>query len=221
VTIHHPARWSEPVLRQLHLYLVNEPLHIHDPFAGTGNRLGDLADWIGAGFSGTEIEPEWIVDDRVMCGDSTDAGTYPREPFIVVTSPVYPNGMTDHFRAVPGDRRMTYRHQLATTTGGDRELHPHNMGRYGNAIRRGAKSEATYWDLANRCVRWWPDKVYVNVKDCYALGRRVEVVKGWEVLLESHGYGGSRIRVPTPGYRDGANREARVYHEVILIGERT
>jgi hypothetical protein len=51
-------------------------LPVHDPFAGTGERLGALCDTLGLTFTGTEIEPEFARDRRVHAGDSAEAGTY-------------------------------------------------------------------------------------------------------------------------------------------------
>lgn len=93
----HPARYSAVLLDALRPILAAAP-HVHDPFAGTGERLGALCDELGVSFTGTEIEPEFAEDRRVMVGDSRDAGTYPRLPHWIVTSPVYPNGMADNFR---------------------------------------------------------------------------------------------------------------------------
>src|SRR5690606_14377285 len=98
-------------------------------------RLGELCDRLGLVFTGTELEPEFIADPRVRPGDSTMAQTYPAHEHAVVTSPAYPNGMTDHFRARDASRRHTYRQALATVLGHDRPLHPNNMGRWGNRHR--------------------------------------------------------------------------------------
>lgn len=104
MTAAHPARWSPQIIDVLRTELAGAPW-VHDPFAGTGERLGALCDEIGVEFSGTELEEAFIVDPRVVPGDSRDNRTYPRlpwpaigwGPYWIVTSPVYPNGMADHF----------------------------------------------------------------------------------------------------------------------------
>ena len=107
--VHHPARYSAVLLDTIRPALAGAP-HVHDPFAGTGERLGALCDELGVTYSGTEIEPSFIVDPRVRQGDSRRWPTYPpfwpvqpgsapeRVPYWIATSPVYANGMADNFR---------------------------------------------------------------------------------------------------------------------------
>jgi hypothetical protein len=219
--VRHPCPFPAPVLAALAPLLSALAAPVHDPFAGTGLRLGALCDRLGLEFTGTEIEPEFIVDPRVLEGDSTDPHTYPPPPYVIATSPVYPNGMTDHFQARDESRRHTYRQYLAAITGEDRPLHPHNMGRWGNRFRRSARSEATHFAIARRCVRHWPDRALVNVKDVVAASYHVPVVEIWASLLREAGY---RIQaeheVRTPGQRDGANGDLRAEHEAILVAVR-
>lgn len=98
---YHPARYSAELISAFAVELFDCP-HAHDPFAGTGERLGSLCDEMGVTFSGTELEGVFIRDPRVWPGDSRDPWTYPRcrdiEPYWVVTSPVYANGMADNFK---------------------------------------------------------------------------------------------------------------------------
>ena len=221
MTVAHPCRFTPAVLDALAPVIEGFGLPVHDPFAGTGERLGALCDRLGVGFSGTEIEPEFIVDPRVQPGDSTRAGTYPAVPHILITSPVYPNGMTDHFEARDGSRRHTYRQALATNLGRDRPLHINNMGAYGNKIRRSHRSEQQHWGLATACLAHWPDTVIVNVKDTIARGERVPVVATWAGLLTDAGWGVTDwIVVDVHGQRHGANGHARVDHEVILVAQK-
>lgn len=113
----HPAPYSPEVLDVLSALITDiaagrvnrhpklgalpiEPIrHVHDPFAGEGARLGALCDALGVTFSGTELEAPFIIDPRVKHGNSTKRGTYPRRRHVIVTSPVYPNGVADHFEA--------------------------------------------------------------------------------------------------------------------------
>lgn len=57
--------------------LLHPGTRIHDPFAGEGVRLGSMATRQGLTFTGTEIEPAFIGDERVAMGDATDPATYP------------------------------------------------------------------------------------------------------------------------------------------------
>jgi hypothetical protein len=190
---------------------------VHDPFAGTGERLGRLCDELGFEFTGTEIEPEWIVDARVHRGDSTDADAYPTGEYVIATSPSYPNGMADHFKASKIEGRNTYRQALARTRGGaDRPLHVNNTGRYN--IRRGQHIEAQYWTLVRAAVAHWPDRAVVNVKDFYYENTKIyPLVDKWTELLGDYGYEiVDRTDVETPGQRYGANPE-RVEAEAVLV----
>jgi hypothetical protein len=231
----HPARWAPEILSAVTPYLLGLRLPVHDPFAGTGERLGKLCDEIGVDYSGTEIEPEFIRDDRVRPGDSTDPDTYPArhdqgcdrlgwacdctgDAYMIVTSPVYPNGMTDHFEAKDASRRHTYRQGLAGIIGHDRPLHPNNMGRWGNHYRRSPRSETTHFEIARQCIEHWPRWAIVNVKDVKAATYSVPVVELWRALLAARGYEiVDTKRVLTPGQRNGANGHLRVEHEVVLL----
>ncbi len=220
-TAAHPAQFSAPILAKLLEILPTFGLPVHDPFAGPGTRLANLCDHLGLAFTGTEIEAPFIVDTRVRQGDSTHPDTYPRPPYVVVTSPVYPNGMTDHFHAKDGSKRHTYRQGLADVLGFDRELHPNNMGRWGNAHRRSKRSEGIHWDIAQQCVRHWPTWCVVNVKDVVAADYRVDVVDRWATLLQESGYAIMvEHAIATPGQRNGANGQLRADHEVIIEATR-
>jgi hypothetical protein len=220
ITIDHPARYSVELLPVIGRALADWALPVHDPFAGTGERLGQLCDELSLPFTGTEIEPEWIADARVRQGDSTEAGAYPTGDYALATSPTYPNGMADHFRAGDDSHRNTYRQALQRTRGADRELHPNNTGRYNN--RRGQRIEAQYWKLCRVAVAHWPARAVVNVKDFYYQNEQLyPVVTKWIALLEEHGYTvRERIDVPCPGNRYGANRQ-RVETEAVLVCERS
>ena len=215
----HPAKWSKEILARIAPILRDWRLPVHDPFAGTGERLGHLCDQLGLVFTGTDIEPEFARDPRVRGGDSTEAGTYPSGTFCVVTSPAYPNGMSDHFKAGDGSRRHTYRQALATILGEDRPLHEHNMGRYG--ARYGQKALARHYAIAERCVAHWSERVLVNVSDFVAAGERHPVVGPWRRILEGHGYEIiGEIPVATPRQRNAANAELRVDEEAVLVANR-
>lgn len=216
----HPAKWTPEILAVIAPTLRAWQLSVHDPFAGTGERLGKLCDQLGLPFTGTEIEPEFARDARVASGDSTRADTYPREPYCIVTSPAYPNGMTDHFNASNVTGRHTYRQALTQILGHDRPLHDNNMGRYG--IRYGADALARHYAIARRCVHHWPDRVIVNVSD-FITGKttRVRVVEQWWEILETAGYtADDQIPVATPRQRHGANADVRVDEEAVLVAIR-
>lgn len=223
----HPARFTSTIVDAL-AALLDLPTNVerfvvHDPMAGTGERLGVLADRLGLTFTGTEIEPTFIVDRRVVVGDATDPTTYPLDPHVIVTSPPYPNGVADHFAATDSSRRHTYRSAIATIEGRDRPLDERNLARYGFRGRgESSRARATYWRLAREVVEcWWTDRAIVNVKD-FRVGATVEpVVDGWaDVLVDAGFVIVERVVVPTPGQRFGANGDVRVDHEVVLDAHR-
>lgn len=214
----HPCRWTPAILAAVEPHIAGLGLAVHDPFAGTGERLGALCDRLGLAFTGTEIEAPFIIDRRVRQGDSTSALTYPAHRHCIVTSPVYPNGLADHFRARDGSLRHTYRQALASITGHDRPLAEANMGRHG--IRSGHKAEARHFDLADRCVRRWPTDVVVNVSDFPHRWELWPLVDRWRALLARHGYMlTGELEVRTPRQRQGANPH-RADHETVLIAHR-
>jgi hypothetical protein len=217
----HPATYSDQLLPHLGEAVAAWGLPVHDPFAGTGTKLGRLCDELGLDFTGTEIEPELIADPRVRHGDSIDAETYPAREYVICTSPTYGNGMNDHFKAKDDSKRMNYRWALAQINGYDRELHVNNSGRYGVAERRSAGSERHYWRVNRACVAHWPDRCLVNVKDVGPYGGElVPLVGRWIVLLEGFGYEiVKRVDVECPGNKNSPNRE-RAETEAVLVCER-
>lgn len=240
----HPCPFSREVIDGFERIILREwPTFMgrpvfHDPWAGPGERLGELAKRLFLCWSGTEIEETFIVHPGVMLGDSTDPTTYPWHPshrnydlalgwgWVVITSPVYPNGMADNYARL-GDVRRTYKQSIAEAEGAVRDLHENNMGQYGY---RGTDREGRslrrkrYWDLADRSVVHWASArmALVNVSDFIHSNGDVEpVITDWVALLERHGWKvAETYEVATRGYRNGANRDARTDGEVILVAVR-
>lgn len=227
----HPARYSPEIIDSFTDVLprrLRPDDQIHDPFAGTGERLGALADDLGFRFSGTEIEPEFIVDERVRVGDATDPMTTPLGRFWIVTSPVYPNGIADHWHARDGSRRRTYRSALASILGHDRPLAENNMGRWGYRHAKSVSNTARmmYWSLATRAVQAWRTGaavgIVLNVSDFVAAGKVVSVVDPWRDLITSNGFDVvEQLDIETRRWRDGANQDTRVDAETIIIAVRS
>ena len=220
VSVVHPARFTPAILEVVAPTLDHWRLPVHDPFAGTGERLGRLCDQLRLDFSGTEIEAEFIVDPRVAPGDSTDPTTYPTGQHCVVTSPTYGNGINDHFHARDGGRRHTYRQALANNLGHDRPLAPNNTGRYA-VVRGGTSAEVRYWRVHRDAVGCWPPRAIVNVSDFVNGGETYPLVARWVQLLAAHGYAVvDQIEVATPRQRHGSNGNVRCGTEVVLVCER-
>ncbi len=243
----HPARFSAEIVDVFADLLLAEwpdfmgrPV-LHDPFAGSGERLLELCNRLNWGlFSGTEIEASFIEVDGVLHGSATDPSTYPpvRLPnetvtggWVVITSPAYPNGMSDHHAARDDSKRYTYRKAVADIEGADRPLHEDNMGRYGyRGTRREGRSEKrkAYWDIAERSVRNWGSAamVLLNVSDFVYSRDGVEhvepVVADWQALMRRHGWDYQTVvPVGTRRMGNGENRDKRVDAEYVIVCRRT
>lgn len=250
----HPARFSDEVV-DLFVEIINhevtdwfDPPTLWDPFAGTGEALADIASRCIPGginplpYGGTEIEPLFIVDTQhILEGDATCAAFYPpalaaRDPlgrwgrgrYIIVTSPVYPNGVADNHLPQDASKRYFYRKTKIELSGDPTaELHINNMGRYGyRGTKRGgiSKRRAEYWRIASESVHWWStaDMVLVNVSDFKHSNGQIEpLVTDWRCLLKEFGWT-SIIEHPvaTSRMKNGANADQRAEHEVILVAKR-
>lgn len=240
----HPARFSKEVvdtlvdllqsLNKLSVKAGRRPgLWIHDPFAGTGERLYEIAGRLNppAGYTGTEIEPEFIVLHKtelgtVYPGDATKPH-YPINPHIIVTSPAYPNGMADSWAAQDPSKHKNYRMALSEITGEDRQLNINNQGRYGyRGTGPGSQKRKEYWRIAREAVKNWDGAslVIVNVSDFMYSKLGVDhtepVVQEWADLLLEHGWQTYRVPVGTRRMRLGANSDKRVPAEWILVGSK-
>lgn len=225
MTAPHPARWSPQIIDVLRDLIKGYGIqHVHDPFGGTGERLGALCDESGVRFTATDIEAWPDSDPRVKQADATDPLSYPWayvpgvrnwdpecfETTWTVTSPVYPNGVADNFLPKDESRRYTYRNSLG------QELHANNAGRY--SVRRGVSAEAAYWRIHWQALQWWSPNVIVNVKDFIHKDAVYPLVQKWANLLTEFGYSElETLLVPCPGIGDGKHREKRVPHESVLV----
>jgi Protein of unknown function (DUF3631) len=221
--VKHGAQYSKQLLKDLARPLAAWGLPVHDPFAGLGVVLGRLCDDLGLPFTGTEIEPCWIVDSRVDAGDSTNADTYPTGEYVICTSPTYGNGCGDDmpYRPKSPYTYNTYRHWKGETLGHDEPLLDNNTGQY--TLRHGSeRAERRYWGIHRAALAHWPDRVIVNVKDFpHRNTETYPLTEKWRALLEEHGYEILKQHDPeTQGNRYGENRERRVETEAILVCER-
>lgn len=228
----NPARYHPNIIEALRGLL---PRHVptgslvYDPFAGDGQRLGTLCDQLGLDFRGGDLEDWQGRDPRVSWGaDATGSWSYPprqcpgrqrrgqdpRSWWAVVTSPTYNNGVNDHFEPKDDSYRMTYR------VAAGHALHAHNTGRYSG--RGSVTGEQAYWRLHREAVRWWPNLALVNVKDSIRDQAIYPLVDKWADLLGRNSYQiAERLVVPCPGNRRGANGQARVDNEEILVACRS
>lgn len=257
-TVIHHAKYSREVL-VLMRFLLPPNSRVHDPFAGTGSRLGDIADercWL---MTGTELEGPFIEDARIVQGDACDPSTYPaplacpvcqsvqphtgmhldKRPLLIdpnagnismctghargysiVTSPVYPNGMADSWKKRDDSKHKTYRTALAATTGVDRELHEHNMGRWGYRGNALGVNRQMYWHIARKAIACWSsaEQLIVNVSDSISGDRTLPVVREWVAALEEAGWRDiEQHPVVTPRDRSSQHGDRRVDNEVVLV----
>lgn len=210
----HPAQFHPNILAAIKPHLAELDGLIFDPFAGTGIRLGQMCDELGKPFKGIDIENWPDHDPRITIGDASNIESYPGVPFTVVTSPTYPNGISDHFKPSDKSKRFTYRTALG------QPLQENNTGRY--SVRGGKKQMEKYWLICYDAIYNWVKKdanVFVNVKNFYHQGEIVDLVHMWKNTLSAHGYLIDEVlEVECPGIRFGANSKARVDHESIIIG---
>lgn len=244
----HPARYSEPIVRLLAEIVCAEYPEwlgrpsIVDPCAGTGEALREFqrltveldASGYSVGFDvhGIEIEPVWIVDDIVRQGDATDISCYPDSPvgrLVIMTSPVYANGIADNFIPKDDSTRFTYiAKAIRRLDDPTFRLHPNNQAAYGyRGTKRGGKSKRrdAYWTLADQMVGVWSkvaEMVLLNVSDFKHSSGEIEPhVMDWRQLLARHGFVDQlEIPVATPRMRNGENADQRVETEVIIRARR-
>lgn len=201
----HPSEYSPEVLDVVRSLLEQDaPARVHDPYAGRGVRLGTLCDALGIAFTGSDIERYEETDARVIVGDAADVSTYPREPFAVVTSPVYfGNRISSDYVGGPlPTTKRNGRRAYGISLG--RALHPENLAR---VCRPG--SEARYYEGHAHAVKHWGALAIVNVD--------APIAPGWIALLGAHGYADLVVHdVVTRRYRGPANSEKRADHEVVI-----
>jgi hypothetical protein len=231
----HGAQFSDTIVDEIRTILAERypefwgrPM-LWDPFAGRGVKLARMSwgytDGLGFNYGGTEIEASFIEDDNIRHGSATDPDTYPSTPHIIVTSPVYPNGMADSWKMSDGSKRHTYRSWIAENEGKDRQLDDENMGRYGyrGTRRDGASTKRdAYWDIAERSVKNWSaaEAVVLNVSDFISGGGLEPFTADWVRLMTKYGWqpvDSRRVRTPRQGH--GANRDVRVEFEMVFVFE--
>lgn len=203
----HPAQFSPEVIVVL-ANLVAPGEHVHDPFAGTGLRLGALCDKIGATYSGGDIEDWPGHDRRVALADATVATSYPAGPFSVVTSPVYLNKrLADYANGPLPTTKVKGRRDYGISLG--RPLHPNNLARH---TGKDSRAEA-YWRLHREAAKHWGGRVIVNVDSPIGMG--------WGSMLVDLGYVVDDV-IPAHTRRYGGldNAEKRAELEIVIVAQR-
>lgn len=207
--ISHPARFSADLLPVFAGFL--EPgWKVLDPFAGVGG-IHALEDLVSVDAVGVEIEPKWAkLHAGTICGSALDMD-FPDEFFdAIVTSPTYGNRLADNHEAADPESRRSYRHDLGEP------LDPANSG----AMQWGPKYRDFHinaWEETLRVLR--PAGTFVlNIKDHIRGGEWQDVVAWHTQTLIDLGCKLIACRpVVTPHLRHGANAEARVAAEMVMV----
>lgn len=231
----HPAKFSPEVLQvismMLETYTTNNRIkHVLDPFAGTGGVLALAEGWWvpETQWILNEIEPEWALECEcqmiardvsgvVLCHDWLKMDPHPvfqwwGEVDLAITSPAYGNRMADRHQPSPEDtsKRITYRHRLG------RQLHENNSGgmQWGDKYR---DFHRLAWRELFDAMR--PGGLFVlNVSDHIRDGDRVPVIAWHKSVLSRVGFQLVEERwVGTKRMGFGANRDARVDHESVIV----
>jgi tRNA G10 N-methylase Trm11 len=212
VAVGHPAKFSDPILDVIAGVMAAEVkagAYCLDPMAGTGKVAAYIP---GYTWICRDIE-EWPdLVFPVGHGDAT-AMEFPDESFeAVVTSPTYGNRMADHHNAKDASRRISYKFNLG------RELHPNNTGDAYFPSPKYNRLHIKAWREVHRVLK--VDGIFIlNVKNFIKGGEVVDVCSWHKKRVV--GMGTMELvdarRVPVDGLRFGANREARVDHEMVYV----
>jgi hypothetical protein len=228
---HHPAKFSASVLATMTDLFANwlgvyparylpEPLKVLDPYAGVGwiHRLASLQMVTFA----AEIEHPWAVNHghagRTVQADA-DRLPYRDGTFdAIATSAVYENRMRDHHDARDASARMTYTHQYRKLVGDVRaSLHPHNMGAMSDARYRATAQN----HLAEfKRVTVGGGLLFLNMSNSIRDETETNTVEQWLNWLSLARCWIREVRpVSTSRLQYGANYDARVEHEVIIVAQ--
>lgn len=208
----HPARYTTALLVTMAKMLQGRT-RILDTFGGVGG-IFQLEHWLpDATFDAVEIEKEWAAKHPKTTLGNALALPFPDSHFdAICTSPAYGNRMADHFVSTNPRIAKSYRDFLG------RDLNADNAGR----LQWGAKYRDFHqraWTEARRVLQ--PAGAFVlNIKDHIRNGQRVYVTDWHISCLEGLGFAMvQHEQVETPSHRYGANSEARLPYESVILFE--
>jgi hypothetical protein len=211
----HPAKYTQSVMERLEQLIINETarqeriLNVLDPFAGTGRIHEFQKNW--AVTYGVELEPEWAsIDPRTVCGDACHLPFPDSSMDMIVTSPCYGNRMADTYDGRDGSRRMTYRIALG------RELSDNSAA----GLQWGPLYRQLHETAINEMMRvaHIDSLIVVNMSNHIRSGEIQLVVEWWVERFINRGVTLIEVSpVETPRYQHGANYEARVESEHLIV----
>jgi SAM-dependent methyltransferase len=212
--VRHPAKFTPSVLDAIGEILdaeaerIGQGLRVLDPFAGVGgiHALADRHETIGV-----ELEPEWAAaHPDTSVGDATDLDHVDGAFDAVATSPCYGNRMGDTYDGRDGSRRRTYRISLG------RDLSDGSAA----GLQWGSAYRLLHAKAIDEMVRVTSPGglLIVNMSNHIRDGREQLVVEWWVRQLLEVGSSIVEIRpIGTPRFRDGANNDARVDAEHLIV----
>lgn len=238
----HPAKFSEPILRQIRRLVLDEqerlgrPVRLLDPFAGVGG-IHELAEQGKVWTLGVELEPEWAAAHaRTEVGDATALPASWSEAFdVVATSPCYGNRLADTYdgagrcRACDGsgiDDEFGEPCSRCEGAGRDQSRRFSYRVALGRELSGGSAAGLqwgpSYRDLHVRAIAEWervlrrPGLLLLNTSN-HVRGGELQLVTEWFVqTLCSRGWRLlGAFPVPTSRIGMGANRDARDAFEMV------
>lgn len=207
--MNHPCQYTPIILEKIESIIGDDRTPIHDPFAGTGIRLGKLCDTLNITFTGTDIEDWPGKDPRVRIGDSALIETYPAGPYTIITSPTYQNKrLADYKNGPTPNTNPKGRRDYGISLG--RALHPNNTARWTGNDRFASE----YWERHREIAKTWETyRVILNVD--------FPIAHEWAVLLHDAGWPVQDHHiVKTPRYRGLSNDTIRAQYELIIDASR-
>jgi hypothetical protein len=208
--IRHPAKYTDALL-PVFIRFLRGSRRILDPFGGTG-KIFDIQPWLpDAQIEAVEIEADYAaMNPRTTLGNALALPWADNYFDAACTSPVYGNRLSDCHNAKDGSRRNTYTHTIG------HELQADNAGK----LQWGPKYKDFHvkaWTEAKRVLQ--PNSKFVlNIKDHIRNGQR-QFVTDWHIEtlcvlgFEMVGH----IKIETPSNRQGANGDARLPYESVIL----
>lgn len=213
MSVSHPAKYSDALLPVFARLLQGCP-SILDPMAGTG-KIFKLQELLRPTpfICGIELEPEWACLQSGMVVGNALRLPFPDQSFSAINvSCTYGNRLADHHVAKDGSLRHSYTHDLG------HPLHPDNSGQ----LQWGTAYQDFHWAAwaEARRVLLPHGRFVLNIKDHIRKGQVVPVTAFHVACLTDLGFiVREEVCIETPALRYGANREARVPYESVILLE--